>query len=389
MYCKKLLNIIDHPISTRFNITLDVIKLLDEFLTNETGIILPEKINPIKFAIKHDVDDIIAVMCFVIGAKTGLFKAITYYNCTQCDEMHEVEDILAPLHLDCECETMTIPNDYRENVFFFFQLLFEPINCNLENEELINKKETPIDIYLSDLDLGKPNVSLAMVDKIVGKDFTNSLLDQRDDYLSTTLKIENDTAVLRNAILAAETRTKYEGEEKDVDSIQSGTTAVKIKEETLLEETRPTIFIGSSVENLALAYAIQSNLEHDSDPTVWTQGVFQLSSSAIKDLLRTLNVADFAVFVFSPDDVTNIRKQEMQTIRDNVVFEMGMFIGGLGVERTFFVIPQDTEKLHLPTDLIGIEPGKYNSKRGDGNLRAALGPVCHEIGKKMKELGKK
>lgn len=389
MYCKKLLNIIDYPTSTKFNISLDVIKLLNEFLINETGVILPEKINPIKFAIKHDVDDIIAVMCFLIGTKTGLFKARTYYNCTQCNEMHGIEDILAPFHLDCECEAVIVPNDYRENVFFFFQLLYEPENCNLENEELIYIKENPIDIYLSDFDLGKPNVSLAMVDKIVGKDFTNSLLGQRDDFLSTALKGEINAAIPRNAILTSEIRANFEVKEKEGDLIQPSVTAVEIKEETILEEARPTIFIGSSVENLAVAYAIQSNLEHDSDPTVWTQGVFQLSSSAIRDLLKTLSLADFAVFVFSPDDVTNIRKQEMQTIRDNVVFEMGMFIGGLGVERTFFVVPQDTEKLHLPTDLIGIEPGKYNSKRGDGNLKAALGPVCHEIGKKMKEMGKK
>lgn len=152
---------------------------------------------------------------------------------------------------------------------------------------------------------------------------------------------------------------------------------------------RPSLFIGSSIENLSTAYAIQSNLEHDSEPTVWTQGVFQLSSSTIRDLLNQVNNVDFAIFVFSPDDVTTIRKREMQTVRDNVVFEMGMFIGGLGIERTFFVIPHDTKELHLPTDLIGVEPGRYNSKREDGNLRAALGPVCHEISQKMKVLGKK
>jgi predicted nucleotide-binding protein len=162
---------------------------------------------------------------------------------------------------------------------------------------------------------------------------------------------------------------------------------VNPKEEKLLIVKKPSIFIGSSVENLDVAYAIQNNLEHDGEPTVWTQGVFQLSSTTIRDLLNIMDIVDFSVFVFSPDDMTKIRDKEMNTVRDNVIFEMGLFIGRLGVERTFFIIPQGAENLHLPTDLIGIEPGRYISNRADGNLLASLGPVCNNIRRRIKVLG--
>jgi predicted nucleotide-binding protein len=61
---------------------------------------------------------------------------------------------------------------------------------------------------------------------------------------------------------------------------------------------KPGVFIGSSAEQLDTADAIQQNLEHYCEPTVWNQGVFRLSSNALDDLLRTLEKTDFGIFVF-------------------------------------------------------------------------------------------
>lgn len=62
----------------------------------------------------------------------------------------------------------------------------------------------------------------------------------------------------------------------------------------------PAVFIGSSVESLNTAYALQTNLEFDSEPTVWTQGIFNASSYTLKDLVAALDRFDFAIFIFSP-----------------------------------------------------------------------------------------
>lgn len=149
---------------------------------------------------------------------------------------------------------------------------------------------------------------------------------------------------------------------------------------------KPKIFIGSSVESLSVAYSIQQNLTHDADVTVWDQGVFELSKTTIESLLDALSKSDFGIFVFNQDDVAKIRNENKNVIRDNVLFEFGLFIGKLGRERVFFVIPSNTD-LHLPTDLLGITPGKYDAKREDKSLQAATGPVCHQIRLQIKKLG--
>lgn len=92
----------------------------------------------------------------------------------------------------------------------------------------------------------------------------------------------------------------------------------------------PRVFIASSAENIDIANAIQVNLDHESEPTVWKDG-FDLSSSILEKLLEHANSVDFAVFVFTPDDVVTIREKSTKQVRDNVLFELGVFINSLGI----------------------------------------------------------
>ncbi|WP_441227902.1 TIR domain-containing protein [Tardiphaga sp. 20_F10_N6_6] len=151
---------------------------------------------------------------------------------------------------------------------------------------------------------------------------------------------------------------------------------------------KPRVFIGSSVEQLELAYAIQDNLQHDIESTVWDQGVFELSRTAMASLIDQLDDSDFGIFVLAPDDVTTIRKTDKSTVRDNVVFELGLFIGRLGSERCFLVVPANVEDLHLPTDLLGITPANFSPDRQDGNMQAALGSACNRLRKAINRLGR-
>ena len=102
---------------------------------------------------------------------------------------------------------------------------------------------------------------------------------------------------------------------------------------------KPRIFIGSSMEALDIAYAIQENLVHESNPTVWTQGIFELSNNSLDDLVNALNNFDFGVFVFKPDDITVMRNNKLNTVRDNVIFELGLLLANL-VKNVFFLYCQ-------------------------------------------------
>ncbi len=150
---------------------------------------------------------------------------------------------------------------------------------------------------------------------------------------------------------------------------------------------KPRVFIGSSVEHVDLAYAVQEGLEYDVEATVWTQGVFQPSRGTMAALVDQLDVADFAIFVMAPDDLTAMRKEIVSTVRDNVIFELGLFAGRLGQERCFIVTPRNADDLHLPTDLLGITPAEYDAARQDRNLVAALGAACNRIRKIIRQLG--
>ncbi|MFQ2539839.1 TIR domain-containing protein [Aeromonas caviae] len=142
---------------------------------------------------------------------------------------------------------------------------------------------------------------------------------------------------------------------------------------------KPKIFIGSSREGVHIADAVHANLTYDAECTVWKDGVFQLSQNTLADLVRVLRDSDFGVFVFSPDDLSIMRGNTSTTVRDNVIFELGLFIGRLGPERCFFLIPDDASDLRLPSDLAGVTPGRYEGSRSDSNWMAALNPACMQI----------
>jgi hypothetical protein len=96
-------------------------------------------------------------------------------------------------------------------------------------------------------------------------------------------------------------------------------------------------------------------------------------------LLDALDSSDAGVFVLRPDDLTESRGETSPTARDNVTFELGMFIGRLGRDRTFMVTPSNST-VRLPSDLIGLMTAHYDEDRfQSGERPAAVGPACTKI----------
>lgn len=142
---------------------------------------------------------------------------------------------------------------------------------------------------------------------------------------------------------------------------------------------KPALFVGSSSESLDIAYAVQKNLEDVAEVVVWNQGTFQLTKSYLESLLEALEDTEFGLFIFGPDDVIRVRGIEMPAARDNVVFELGLFIGRLGRNHSFILMPKELADFHLPTDLLGISTATFQPPSRSDRLQAALGPACHDI----------
>lgn len=182
-------------------------------------------------------------------------------------------------------------------------------------------------------------------------------------------------------------RAAQEGELEDFNFIQAHVVSedAVTPQSAHLQGKRPRIFIGSSSEGLEVAENIQVNLDDDCEVTVWKQGHFGLGSSTLESLVTKLDQFDFAVLVLTPDDLIETRGESLFSPRDNVVFELGLFMGHLGRERTIVIFDR-TADLKLPSDLAGVTSATYQP-HSSGNLEAALGAPCTRLKKHIRQLG--
>ncbi len=147
----------------------------------------------------------------------------------------------------------------------------------------------------------------------------------------------------------------------------------------------PRVFIISSAEALPIAKEVERQLEHDKVfAKVWTEGTFSGSKYPLESLEEQLDECDFAIAVFQPDDEIFSRGESQNAPRDNVIFEIGLFIGRLGRRRSIILIPRG-EGVRLPSDLAGFTNVTYGPAVGKDPAR--LGPACTELQKIFNELG--
>ena len=145
------------------------------------------------------------------------------------------------------------------------------------------------------------------------------------------------------------------------------------------------VFIISSAEALEIARTIQNAFDHDPfNVAVWTDGVFRASHYSIESLERALDQSDVAIAVAQPDDITESRGERLATPRDNVIFELGFFMGRLGRHRALLVEPRG-EEIKLPTDLAGINTITYRYDAAD--LTRSLATACNRLRDIIRDLG--
>ncbi|MBR2173453.1 MAG: nucleotide-binding protein [Sphingopyxis sp.] len=146
------------------------------------------------------------------------------------------------------------------------------------------------------------------------------------------------------------------------------------------------VFIISSAEALPVARIIQNSFEHDPFQVIlWTDGVFRATSYALEALEAAVDESDFAIAVAHNDDLTLFRGQEWPSPRDNVVFELGLFMGRLGRKRAILMEPRE-DKVKLPSDLSGIMTIPYSYAAGR-EAAAMMAPACNHLRDHINEWG--
>jgi predicted nucleotide-binding protein len=152
--------------------------------------------------------------------------------------------------------------------------------------------------------------------------------------------------------------------------------------------SRSRLFVICSKEGLSAAQALQEAFQYDNfSVTLWTDGVFRASGYPVPSLVRQLDLSDFAVAILSPDDTRISRETSAVVPRDNVLFELGMFIGRLGQHRSFLMEPRDAD-ITLPSDLTGITTIPYRSGPPEEML-SLVGPACNALRRIINEIGPK
>lgn len=171
--------------------------------------------------------------------------------------------------------------------------------------------------------------------------------------------------------------------------------ANRLRERTAFMPIRnqvPNIFIGSSSEGKTQAEAVRDACKKKFgkkvDVHLWSDGVFKASSLVIEELVNMSQKCDFAIMVMTPDDKMQTRNKTHMAPRDNVIYELGLFTGALGRERTLLVVPNSVA-LKIPTDLLGVTTIRYDVRKTKAAIDREMANKVEQIIARIQEHGTK
>ncbi len=154
------------------------------------------------------------------------------------------------------------------------------------------------------------------------------------------------------------------------------------------------IFVGSSTSALPVANRLAAALRETAgaEAVVWPDA-FRPGQMLLDGILELVRLHDFGIFMFTPADALQfgaadvgrkprLAKRPVAVVRDNVLFEAGVFMGGLGRERTFLVVPSaERARMRIPPDIQGLLTVDYRAEPED------LGAAVRQISRAVRELG--
>jgi hypothetical protein len=144
------------------------------------------------------------------------------------------------------------------------------------------------------------------------------------------------------------------------------------------------VFIGSSSEARLCAEVVAELV--DESPLFeavpwWHEEVFRSGMSFLESLFELLGQTSFGIFVARPDDLLIKRNRPSLAVRDNVLFEYGLFAGQLGRRSASLLLIGNAD---LPSDLVGISHvraalPRANREKLKRHLRAAVKRCLNDL----------
>ncbi len=148
---------------------------------------------------------------------------------------------------------------------------------------------------------------------------------------------------------------------------------------------KPKIFIASSTPALPLAEKLKVKLEKGDEKDglaeviLWSDGAFGLGGVILNTLQEQAASVDFAVVLFTADDAG-------LAPRDNCVFELGLFMGALGLDSERSLLLR-TKESSLLSDLGGLVTAELPDGKSKKREEELLNRAVKQIKASVKELG--
>ena len=100
---------------------------------------------------------------------------------------------------------------------------------------------------------------------------------------------------------------------------------------------KPKAVIFSAGESLRIARDFANALTDIAECAVWKDLPFSLTDYTQRDLVTFGKQYDFALLVFGFEDKANIKGEDYNVTRDNVIYEFGLMSGLIGAERCLII----------------------------------------------------
>lgn len=168
------------------------------------------------------------------------------------------------------------------------------------------------------------------------------------------LKLQNDTEV-----------NLVEGTLKEITTTSKVNNVIELN---VRRDKKMKIFIGSSTEAQKDMEDLAVMLEDlDCEVITWKDsGVFIAGDYTLDNLLEISEKVDSAIFVFNGEDETWYRGEKLNSVRDNVLLEYGLFVGKKGRQNVTFMCKNSPK---IASDLVGI---KYLNGEKPHSLKSDL-----------------